>query len=227
MTIETQIDQLKAEVVAVKRQNRLLWTVFTLTLAILLAWRNFDLPFANAAHAGSPPDAAKELRATRFTIVDEKGNALLSLGRSGDIKGIVALTPTGKPICSLEPQEAGPVLRLWDSKGNVRLGAGVTQHGPSIMMSTDDGKPYMMLSGKQLALYGDDGQSFAELAVARTGSTLSLDDGKFGFKLSLKKGDLSHSIYESPEIGYRVLKMPAQGPLLELYDHRGRKWSAP
>lgn len=141
MTTEERLEALEKELARAKRRNRwaLTGTALVFVLGVVLCGKA-----AGPSQASAQPAAGtvNEVRASKFTLVDQNGTPRVILAMTQLGPALAFLDAQGKLRVDLTVTEAGPVLALRDAQEKARIDMFVTEvGGPALFLNDAQGKP--------------------------------------------------------------------------------------
>lgn len=164
---------------------------------------------------------SEEVRATKFTLVDEDGRTRAELSTDRDGPGLCMFGPTGKLRAELKGASTpfGPSLRLLDEDGKVRAMLAVNDDGePSLRLFDGAERPreraVLVLVGSgdpHLYLSDENSRTRAELTLDAVGdSALHLLDGGEIFRAGLEVTSDGPRLYISDATGETIWSVPEE-----------------
>jgi hypothetical protein len=154
MTIEERLENMERELARLKRRNRWLLGAILLVAGGLIVPGMFETTAIRArAQAGG---TAKEIRAKKFILEDEKGK----------VRTILAMSPIG------------PILGMYDENGKTRATLGMGKDGSALFLGDEKGKHRaelgMAKDGACLVLRDENDKIRIGLGTAKNGLSLGL-----------------------------------------------------
>ncbi len=164
MTTEERLEVLEKELARTKSRAR--WSLIG-TALVIVAGIVFCITAYVHGKARPAGSAEREVRAGKFTLVNQDGTAqaVLHMTEDGPLLGLY--DAQGKVRIGFTVTEAGPMLRLQDSRGNVRVSLAATT------------------AGQGLGVYDDQSIGRIGLTVTEAGPTLGLLDAQGNARIGL------------------------------------------
>jgi len=141
MTTEERLEALEKELIRAKRRNR--WSLTGAALVFVLGVVLCGKAAGPSQAAAQPADGTvNEVRASKFTLVDQNGKARARLAMTELGPALAFLDAQGKLRVDLTMTELGPVLALRDAQEKARIDLFVTEAGgPALFLNDAQGKP--------------------------------------------------------------------------------------
>jgi hypothetical protein len=177
MTIEERLERLERE------NRRLKYLLFSL-LFLIAGVFFIGARTINGEGESSIPD---EIKAKKFTLVDDNGKGRAVLGIWKGLPGLVFFSEAGELRVGLLDAEKLPSLGFQDENGKTRLVLGTSkEQGPFLELCDENGKTRVRLLSSALGLYDEGGKPKVVLGVSEKGSLFSLSgEGKSEIRLGM------------------------------------------
>ena len=163
MTTEERIEQLEKNLARVNRRNRWVLAGAAICLGVGLVGSMFR---PQTLHAKPTAGAPKEVRASRFVLVDDSGNTRATLGLDKGAPGLRLLDGKGKALAWLAiaaMKSRGSRLGLADENGKTRFTLSVNKDMTLLAMRGKNGKSRAMLiatkNGPEMSLRDENGKT--------------------------------------------------------------------
>lgn len=227
MHVEERLARLEKELA---RKRRSYWWVFVLAGAVLVyAAENSFLPGVLAA---APKNASREIRANKFVVEDDKGNARIELSCKGADISVKMLDEQGKLCTELSTGEKGTTLLMQDGqrRPSIILGSTKAGGGLAFLNGTNNSTATMgMLAGKPVLCFTDENhKSRLKLSSEKDGPRLGLFDEKEVVRLMLATSNERSgvSVYDENGKIRGVFSMGKGGPGVALLDENEKHRAA-
>lgn len=170
----------------------------------------------------------EEVKARRFTLVDENGKPRATLTMLTEGPCLSLLDENGKKRAGLGVLKDGPGFSFYDENGKQRARLGVEKDGACLSLFDANDKPRVALTMFHdhpcLGLLDENGKPRASLTVLGDGPMFALLDENGNFRASLMVlGD--GTILELHDENGKTragLEVDKDGPFLRLYDENGK-----
>ena len=159
-----------------------------LLAGVIVALGGVILAICIGLGATKPPRAdnatPKEIRANKFTVVDDEGRELARLSAADSEPSLLFFDKnnTVRVILAEHALMFGPALLLYDANGKPRAGLNVAKDGPRLWMGDEDGKDRIWMDstaiGPRMVMYDDSNNARLSLNTARGVPELVLYDKK-------------------------------------------------
>lgn len=212
MTIEERLEGLERESVRARRRNRRVLVVAGLSIAVCAVGVAAFFPSFVKAQPGASVE--KEIRANRFTLVDESGRERGRLAVDLGDAGLFLRDEKGRHRASLMVLKDRSLLSLSSEKGRTHEATlSADNIESSLLLRDENGKVRagldVMGGGPRIWFRDEDGKLRAALEVDMIGPKLSLCD---------ENGDRRAFVH----FGFDSPFGPAHGPVVSLYDENGK-----
>jgi hypothetical protein len=224
MSLEERMANLELQLGRIKRRNR--W----LLAAVLLLAGGLVIPAVletTAFPAGEQATgSAKEVRANRFILEDQKGTKRASLEATGATAALGIYDEKGNPRVSLYESQDGTCLAFSDGKGEVKLMFSEDEDGSKLNLFDELGNLNVSLDAGAdsaiLSLVNESKKHFNELRVDKYGSGIIFGNNIARSQAYLGMDANSPTLRLSDEHSSPRAEMTLHkyGPALQFYDEK-------